>query len=426
MLYRPEAFEPLTDEEWDERRIRAAIRAIVADTDAALRGPKLLWPADHWDRWRATSPLKDVYCGAAGVLWALADLRERGHAESTLDLGDLSRRVLERHRVRPDLAGWNDLPEPRDSSLLGGAAGILLCAFRLAPDTELANELLGHVRANAANEADEVMWGSPGTLIAAHLMFGWTRDERWRLAWEESADALLARRGADGLWTQRLHGEAQRLLGPIHGMTGNVLSLLPLLDGERGAALRREASEVLARTAFVEDGRANWPPVDRPNLESHDGSIRLQWCHGAPGVVWAAASYLEEELLLAGAELTWRAGPHGLEKGPSICHGTAGNGYAFLAALERTGDEEWLSRARSFAVHALGQVERQRAERGRGRYSLWTGDLGVALYVADCLEARGAYPVLDPRTPGETRGAEHTFTSSARAASDRAPRSGSR
>ena len=120
MLYRPEDFEPLTDEPWDAERARAGIREIVADTDAALRGPKLLWRADDWDRWRATSPLKDLFVGAAGVLWALADLRERGHAETRLELGDLALRVLQRHRERPDLASWTDIPEPRESALLVG------------------------------------------------------------------------------------------------------------------------------------------------------------------------------------------------------------------------------------------------------------------------------------------------------------------
>jgi hypothetical protein len=53
------------------------------------------------------------------------------------------------------------------------------------------------------------------------------------------------------------------------------------------------------------------------------------------------------------------------------------------------------SSARRFALHALGQVERLRARRGRGRYSLWTGDVGVALFAAGCLDARSAYPVFD-------------------------------
>ena len=395
VLYRPEDFEPLTDEPWDAERARSGIREIVADTDAAMRGPKLLWRADDWDRWRATSPLKDLFCGAAGVLWALADLRDRGHAETRLDLGDLGLRVLDRHRERPDLASWTDVPEPRESALLSGEAGILLTAFRLAPTSKLADELHARVRENIDNTVDEVMWGSPGSMIAARLMLAWTGDERWRSAWDESADALLDRRDSEGMWTQLLSGHTCRYLGPVHGFTGNVQSLLSLLDAKRAAALRRTSASILEETAFDENGLANWPPEPQDVLENRRGEIRLQWCHGAPGIVVAAAPYLDEELVRAGAELTWRAGAHRDAKGAGICHGTAGNGYALLAAFERTGDERWLERARRFAVHALAQVRRQRADRGRGRYSLWTGDLGVALYLASCIDARAAYPVLD-------------------------------
>ena len=60
------------------------------------------------------------------------------------------------------------------------------------------------------------------------------------------------------------------------------------------------------------------------------------------------------ELLLGGGELTWRAGP--IRKGAQLCHGTAGNGYAFLKLFERTGDERWLERARAFAMHSIEQV----------------------------------------------------------------------
>ena len=139
-----------------------------------------------------------------------------------------------------------------------------------------------------------------------------------------------------------------------------------------------------------EDGLANWPPRPRPELAGPDGQIRVQWCAGSPGIVIGAGDYLDEDLLLAGAELPWHTGPPGLEKGPSICHGTSGNGYAFLKAFARTGDEQWLNRARQFAMHALDQVKRL-----PGRYSLWTGGLGVALYVADVLETRAQYPIVE-------------------------------
>jgi lantibiotic modifying enzyme len=395
MLYRPEAFEPLVDTPWSELRARAAIREIVEDTDAAFRGPKLFWRANDWDGWHSTSPMKNLYVGTAGVLWALDRLRQRGCTETKLDLADLAYRNVDLFRERPDYMKGMKLPATRDSALLTGETGILLIAWRLAPSRELADDLLARVRENIDNEADEVMWGSPGTLLAAQAMLEWTADERWRHAWNESADALLSRRDSEGYWTQRLYGQEGRGLTPPHGLVGNVQALLPLLDENRAEPLKRESAALLAGSAVQADGLANWPPRPRPDLPGPDGQIRVQWCAGGPGIVVAAAAYLDEELLRAGAELAWHTGPPNLEKGPGICHGTAGNGYAFLKTLARTGDERWLERARRFAMHALEQVERLRSERGNGRYSLWTGDIGTALYAADCIHATSGYPVFD-------------------------------
>jgi hypothetical protein len=394
VLYRPEAFEPLTKTAWSAARVRDQIRSIVADTDRALRGPRLLWRAHEWDSWHATSPMKNLYVGGAGVLWGLDVLRRRGHAETALDLADVAVRNLELYRERSDQIDWK-LPEPREGALFLGEAGIVLVTWRLAPSAELADRLHSLVRANVDNPAEEVFWGAPGTLMAARAMLAWTGEERWQAACDETVEALLARREADGMWVQRLYGQEYRSLTPPHGVLGIVQALVPLVDRARGKELRRDTAAILEQTAIVEEGLANWPPRPRPDLPGPDGQIRLQWCAGAPGIVIAAADYLDEELLLAGAELAWRAGPHGMEKGACICHGTAGNGYAFLKTFARTGDEAWLERARRFAVHALKQVERARAEHGRGRYSLFTGDIGVALFAADCLDSRTAYPVFD-------------------------------
>jgi Lanthionine synthetase C-like protein len=392
MLYEPDMHEPLTDDPWDENRVRAAVRMIVEDTDRAF-DPDQLWPADEWDLWESAAPLKDVYAGAGGVIWALDALRRRGYAETRLDLAAAARRTLEAWREQPDYEQWPGVPSRAPSGLLTGESGLLLVAFKLGPSEELADLLHTRVRENVENEAIEVMWGAPGTMLAARAMLDWTGDERWADAWRESAEALWQSRDRDGLWTVRVYGHSSRGLGPVHGAVGNVHALLhrDLLSRERRQTLARETADVLARTAMLEDGVANWPPNVEPELVAGDDDLRLQWCHGAPGIVVAAVSYLDEQLLIAGAELTWRAGPPGMEKGSGLCHGTAGNGYAFLKAFERTGDEVWLDRARRFAVHALGQVER----RGHGRYSLFTGDVGVALFAADCLESRADYPFID-------------------------------
>ena len=368
MLYDPAAFEPLTDESWDEARAHDAIAAIVADADAAF-DPDELWPAHEWDGWQAALPMKNLYVGAAGVIWALDDLRRRGFAETTLDLSAIALETLGRWRSEPDYVAGEELLEPPESALLTGETGILLVACRLG--LPLEEDLRRRIHANLANEAEDLMWGTPGTLIAAAAM-GW--DD---LA-QESADALASRRDADGLWTQRGWGSTFRGIGTVHGLVGNVRALLHV-DDPRNEALRAESAAVLAHAATREDGLANW---------SSEG--KLQWCAGAPGVVSAARDYLDEELLLAGAGLVWQAGAPGAEKGHGICHGTSGNGFALLAAFERTQDELWLDRARRFAVHALAQ-----AANLPGRYSLFTGGAGTALFAAACLDADARYPVLE-------------------------------
>ncbi len=242
MLYRPEDFEPLTDEPWDERRVRDAIRAIVADTDAAYGGDAL-WPADEWDGWEAALPLKNLYVGAAGVVWALDLLRKRGHAETQLDLADAAARTLAAWRREPDFISGYELPSRPQSALMAGETGILAVAWRLSPSAELADDLLARVRENVGNEANELFWGVTGTMHAALAMVGWTGEDRWRQAWHESADALWAARDPDRLWTQRLFGMTYRSLGAPHGTAGNAHGLLrggDLLAAERREALMRE------------------------------------------------------------------------------------------------------------------------------------------------------------------------------------------
>ena len=370
MLYSPELHELLTETPWSEARARDAVQAIVAGTEHAY-SPDALWPAHDWDGFRSALPKKNLYVGASGVVWGLSRLRHRGY-DSGLDLRDAARRALGLFRAAPDYVEGDILPEQKRSALLTGETGVALVAWQLDPTEELEAELLDLVRRNVMNDANDLMWGVPGTLLVARAMHARTGCGAWDEAVSASADALRAAREPDGLWTQRLWGETWKGLSAIHGLVGNVLAL-----GEIG-----NAAEVIRERATIENGYANW------------GAGRLQWCVGAPGIVAHAASYLDEDLLVAAAQLIFDAGPAGEEKGAGICHGTSGNGYALLKTFERTQDERWLERARAFAMHALEQ-----AERLPPRYSLFTGSIGAAIFAADCIDGRARYPMLDALEP---------------------------
>jgi lanthionine synthetase-like protein len=360
VLYDPTAHERLTEEPWNAERVRAAIRAIVDEAEAAFEDGWMSHPLDE-DK----GVFRPVYIGAAGVIDALRRLREREVVDPGRDYVPYLQRAVE---PPPDFED-----EDPQRSLWMGETGIRLVLQRLAPSRENRDAMARLIATNARDERLELMWGSPGTMLVA-------RELGLDDLWAESAEWLRGQRDDDGVWEQDLYGKRTRHLGPAHGFAGCVLALGddPLAAG------------VARKFAVVEDGLANWSPVAGADLVRND-TIRTQWCHGAPGMITSLGDRLDEDLALAGGELTWRAGP--IAKGANLCHGTAGNGYAFLTLLARTGDERWLARARAFAMHAAAQVERARAEHGRGRHTLWTGDLGAALYLADCLDGAGALPL---------------------------------
>jgi lantibiotic modifying enzyme len=241
-------------------------------------------------------------------------------------------------------------------------------------------------------------------MMAALLRFRLSADQRWRELWRRNArhllDAWVHHDDARcHLWTQHLYGEVVRLLGAGHGFAGNAFALLAgidCLDRDDAELVTSRTRRTLLATAHRQDGMANWSPhVDVPRRGRDE--ILVQWCHGAPGMITSLARLPSDpdvdRIFDEAGELIWRAGP--LTKGPGLCHGTAGNGYAFLKLYRRTGNPVWLERARQFASHAMEQSRRARLQYGTPRYSLWTGDLGLALYLADCAAGTDSVPTLD-------------------------------
>jgi Lanthionine synthetase C-like protein len=377
VLWRPDEHEPLSTAPWDEGLAQAAIRAIVADAEqAALAGS---WPGHPLDGVNEGERFWSIYLGSAGMIWALWRLGSASDGKASIAL------ALEGYRASPDEGGDGHAP-----SLLMGEVGVLAVACVIGARAADRQRLEALVRANRRHPTWELMWGSPGSLLAARAcgLPDAARDSA-KLLWDQWDEPA-------GVWAQDLYGHTARYLGPVHGFAGNAHALRGYVEAD---VLSGRVAAVLERTAGRDGTLVNWPPLDQP-IGAAAENIRVQWCHGAPGIVATLGDLLPHELAIGAGELVWRAGP--LRKGPGLCHGTAGNGFAFLRLFELTGDGQWLERARRFAMHALGQVEQERARVGRGRYTLFTGDIGVALYLDACVNARAEFPILDGlRPPGQ-------------------------
>jgi hypothetical protein len=398
MLYEPARHEALTATPWSEG---AALDAVARIADDALSSftPEALWPAHPLDDADpAGSRPVSLYDGAGGVIWALQQLRRVRAIGGDFDFRATVATLVERNRAV--IASWDNA----HGSYLLGDTGLLLLQWQFTHDAAVADELFDVIEANLHHESLEQLWGSPGSLLATIAMAEATGEARWRgqldcglrILWD--AMQFDERLGA-WVWTQDLYGKRVRYLGAGHGFAGNVFPAL------RGAALlpralvegyAERALQALSATAVHDGACINWLPACDPPAT---GPVKwlLQDCHGAPGIVCRLAGAPRtpawDGLLTAAGEATWRAGP--LEKGVGLCHGTAGNGYALLKLWQRGGDTMWLARARAFAMHAIEQVKRFADRTGQTRHSLWTGDIGVALFVHACIAGDARYPTLD-------------------------------
>jgi hypothetical protein len=337
VIYRPAEHEQLAGGPWDERLARYAIADILDETIAA--GP---------------SEEAGVYAGVAGELYTLRAFGK----DVTWEVGT------------GDGPGFAD-----------GEVGIALATgdnarFRAAAPACIEDPW------------NELLYGAGGALVAARLLGedDIAREAIRRLWSTWSFDSSLRA----CIWTQEHDDRRTQSLGFAHGVAGNAYALLraaPLQSREHQTELMHRVVETLERTALRQGEFVNWPP--RPDDPAD--KLRVQWCHGAPGVVCALAGapahHALDALLLGAGELVWEAGP--LRKGAGLCHGTAGNGWAFLKLNRRTRDRKWLERARRFAMHAIEQ-----REGGRG---LLEGDLGVAFYLHACIEVDDRWPLLDVR-----------------------------
>jgi lanthionine synthetase-like protein len=399
LLYDPARHEPPCALPWDEQRVRQVIERIVVDTESRYSEDGY-WPAHPLDHDGADAPGQrdtPLYHGACGVFWALHYLQDVGAATLSRSYVVELDRLLTRNR-----AWLGESASSERASFLMGDTPILMMAFGHSKAKEIEMALDRLIGGNIDHPARELMWGSPGTLLAALFLFERTRNERWSDLFRLTASKLWGQlewsaRHACSYWTQDLYGSRSTYLDAVHGFVATALPLIRgrhLLDAEAWMAWEDCIVNTVQRTADRVEAQVNW----RPQLDDASGARKrlLQFCHGAPGFVICLADLpgtALDELLLAAGETTWSAGP--LAKGSNLCHGTGGNGYAFLKLHQRTHDPRWLERARSFAMHGIAQTENDARRHRQLRYSLWTGDPGFAIYLWDCVRGQACFPTLD-------------------------------
>ncbi len=130
----------------------------------------------------------------------------------------------------------------------------------------------------------------------------------------------------------------EEYLGAAHGLSSILLMFLSVpgylsARPKVNAAVKKTLAYLLKLQR--KDGHFPCDMVEARRKKRKGTTDLVQWCHGAPGVVYLMAKAYEvyggQEYLMAAikcGEVIWKKGL--LKKGPGLCHGIAGNAYAFL------------------------------------------------------------------------------------------------
>jgi eukaryotic-like serine/threonine-protein kinase len=202
----------------------------------------------------------------------------------------------------------------------------------------------------------------------------------------------------------RIGDSASRLdLGMAHGWSGILFATLRWCQSS-GTRVLRALSTRLAELAACADpfGRGvRWHLFIRGAPDLPRGRYVAGWCKGAAGLaqLWfLAAAILDDRRARALAVgSAWHAWESDVDSGPFLCCGLAGRAYTMLAAWRHTGDDAWLTKARTLTQRALLTARRNPQPRDEARpESLYFGDLGLALLAAELAVPQAArMPLLE-------------------------------
>lgn len=368
-----------------------------------LRGAR---PGGEWfDGGFPGLPSCSVATGGAGLAAMLARLGRLRRDDRSLALADV---WMERTLARLGEPTAFYRPDRELTEKAVGRVSLLYTASGVHVARALLSEALGDAAAHARAAEDfvrassqpcafvDLAVGRAGTLLGCALL-----QEARPLDWVRTyGDGVFAE-----LWStvERFGpvGESRELsnLGMAHGWAGVLYAVLRWC-GATGQpppeSLEERLCQLAGRAEFTGRGlRWRWTSV--AHGDTWRGVSMPGWCNGSAGYVflWTQAHRrLGGARWLRMAEQTaWHVWEGGV--GPaSLCCGLTGRAYALLDVHRATGEAAWCTRA----VHLAEQAARARGSLSEHPASLFKGEPGLALLVADleCPET-ARLPFLDER-----------------------------
>ncbi|XP_047527785.1 glutathione S-transferase LANCL1-like isoform X1 [Vanessa atalanta] len=264
------------------------------------------------------------------------------------------------HNLVKRLINLSTLVQESPDELLYGRVGYLYALL-------FVNKYIGEKNGVSANNIEKVI----SSVLKSGKQFSQQMKSESPLLWQ---------------WHDKIY------LGAAHGISGILYVLLQgrsYINAEEIRSFIKPTLDWLLKQRFPS---GNFPS----SLKSSSGDRLVQWCHGAPGFVplclLAYQIFHEEKYLniaIQCGDVIWQRGL--CAKGFSICHGVAGNAYAFLQLYQVTKKAVYLYRACCFVEWcACGRAgsELRRPDRPASLFEGLLGRIYLAADIVNPMEAK--------------------------------------
>uniref|UniRef100_A0AAG5CZZ5 LanC-like protein 3 homolog n=1 Tax=Anopheles atroparvus TaxID=41427 RepID=A0AAG5CZZ5_ANOAO len=359
---------------------------------------------------------EDLYVGAAGIAFMFWKL---SRSEETNQLYPCLENATKYISKAKELAAEKGHSTQSAVAFLCGNAGIAAVSAVISYDmgkagslhSDVEEFLKGHRTCSKPEgyDADEVLVGRAGYLHGAYWLNQTIIPKPIQHTVIEDICRALLKRGRRYATAKRTepplmyeyHGK--EYLGAAHGVCAILHALLEspwfgvdesgqyCLSLTKLADIRQSLDYLLS----LQTNDGDFPT--RPD----SGRMLAHWCHGCAGAIYLCAkaylTFREEKYLQSCrkcADAIWRRGL--LRKGPGICHGVSGNGYAFLLMYRLTGENVYLYRAGKFAEFLATDTFSGSLLTPDRPYSLYEGLAGAVCFLVDILSPSNAsFPFMD-------------------------------
>ena len=348
-----------------------------------------------------------VYTGISGIAMLYLKIAKEGDQYSYL-----KERALKYLRIACTNKKYESKLLSRPTFLCGLAGPLVLNAIAAEDIEEEKTEMTGRksaeillqiLQSTITNDRDlpnELLYGRAGYLYSLLLLKKSATPSISSTISDESIKAValsIINNGVRYAKQTRRHvpmwweWHDKEYIGAAHGICGILFMLLSAKPFIPEESLINYIKPTLDYFAHLQYPSGNFPSSITGRTPPTNDKL-LHWCHGAPGAVHLLLKAHEiwpnnDDSYLIRAqkcgEAVWRRGL--LKKGYGLCHGVAGNTYAFLALWKTTKDYQYLYKSAVFAEWCFDYGKRGCPDPDRP-LSLFEGLAGTIYLLTDMIQ----------------------------------------